>query len=144
MSNRVIVVYGILALVGFADAAYLSMLHFYQTGAGCSLISGCDAVLNSEYAVIMGVPLAYLGVLYYLSLIISITAYYQSESTKILHGLLLLNTSGFIFSLWLVYIQASIVKSFCQYCLLSAVISTVLFAMISYSVYSKSDILKDE
>lgn len=144
MSNRVIVVYGILALVGFADAAYLSMVHFYQSEAGCSLISGCDAVLSSEYAVILGVPLAYLGVLYYLSLIISLTAYYQSESPKILHGLLLLNTSGFIFSLWLVYVQASIVKAFCQYCLLSAVISTVLFAIISYSVYSKRNILKDE
>lgn len=130
MSGRVIAVYGILTLIGFADAAYLSMLHFYQTDAGCSIISGCDAVLSSEYAVIAGIPLAYMGVLYYTSLIFTFLAYYQSESKRLLQGLLALNSTGFLFSLWLVYVQASILNAFCQYCLLSAIISTILFAII--------------
>jgi uncharacterized membrane protein len=135
MSGKVLVVYGILVLIGFADAAYLSMLHFYQTDAGCSLITGCDAVLSSEYAVIAGVPLAYLGILYYLSLIITLMAYYQTELKRFLQGLFVLNTTGFIFSLWLVYVQAAILNAFCQYCLISAVISTILFFIVSYSLF---------
>jgi uncharacterized membrane protein len=131
MSGRVLVVYGVLAMIGFADAAYLSMLHFYQTDAGCSIISGCDAVLSSEYAVVVGIPLAYMGFLYYLSLIITMMVYYQSESERMLQGLLVLNSTGFVFSLWLVYVQAAILNAFCQYCLLSAIISTILFVIIS-------------
>lgn len=135
MSNRVLITLVILSLAGFADAVYLALVHFYQSDAGCSLIAGCDAVLTSEYALVAGVPLAYMGVLYYLSLIIGFMMYYQTESRAILNGVYVVNITGFLFSLWLVYVQAALVGAFCQYCLISAFITTVIFGLLTYSIF---------
>ncbi len=130
MSDRLILMYGLLVLVGFADAAYLSAMHYYQTDPGCSLITGCDAVLNSEYAVMFGVPLAYSGLLYYVTLLFGTVFYYQNGSDRIILGLITINGIGLLFSLYLIYIQAFVLHAFCQYCLLSALVTTTLFIVI--------------
>jgi uncharacterized membrane protein len=125
------VTYVVLALIGIADAAYLSAIHYYQTDPGCSLITGCDAVLSSEFAVILGVPLAYGGLFYYLLLLSGMLTYYQYELKKALQVTLLVNLMGFLFSLWLIYVQAFILVAFCQYCLVSAVITTLALVTIT-------------
>ena len=126
MSNRFIYIYLILVLIGFGDAVYLAALHFYQADPGCSLIAGCDAVLSSEYAVLFGIPLAYAGLAYYLVLMKGILFYYQYGSPLALKITQIVNAIGFIMSMWLVYLQAFVIYSFCQYCLLSALITTSL------------------
>lgn len=130
MSDRLVYLYGFLILIGFADAAYLSAMHFYQTDPGCSLITGCDAVLNSEYAVMLGVPLAYSGLLYYLTLLFGTVLYYQNGSENVLRGLIAINGAGFLFSLFLLYVQAFVLHAFCQYCLLSASVTTIMLLII--------------
>jgi uncharacterized membrane protein len=124
-------IYVVLVLIGVADAAYLSAIHYYQADPGCSLITGCDAVLSSEFAVILGVPLAYGGLIYYLVLLSGMLTYYQYETKKALHATLLVNVMGFLFSLWLIYVQAFILGAFCQYCLISALITTLALVTIS-------------
>ncbi len=132
MRNGFVISYAILVLIGFTDAAYLSALHFYQADPGCSLITGCDAVLSSEYAVVMGIPLAYGGFAYYLTLLLGVLVYYQYEIKKALQVTFMVNLLGFFFSLWLVYIQAFVLEAFCQYCLISAFTTT--FALITISL----------
>jgi len=132
MKNGFLISYVILVLIGLTDAAYLSALHFYQAEPGCSLITGCDAVLSSEYSVILGIPLAYGGFAYYLTLLIGGLVYYQYEIKKALQVLFLVNLLGFLFSLWLVYVQAFVLEAFCQYCLISALTTTV--ALITLSI----------
>jgi uncharacterized membrane protein len=123
--------YLVLVLIGLADASYLSALHFYQADPGCSLITGCDAVLSSEYAVILGIPLAYGGFAYYLTLLFGGMVYYQYEIKKALQVLFTVNLLGFLFSLWLVYVQAFILEAFCQYCLVSALTTTLALVTLS-------------
>lgn len=125
MRNGFLMTYAVLVLIGLTDAAYLSALHFYQADPGCSLITGCDAVLSSEYSVIMGIPLAYGGFAYYLTLLSGVLVYYQYEIKKALQVTFVVNLLGFFFSLWLVYIQAFVLGAFCQYCLISAVTTTL-------------------
>lgn len=137
MSQKWLLVYGLLALFGFADAVYLSVMHFQGADVGCSFITGCDQVLTSDYATLFGVPLAYLGVLYYLTLLFGVTLYYQTEIDKILTGLLLINGSGFLFSLWLIYLQAFVINAFCQFCLISALITSVLIIILVSRLFAK-------
>lgn len=125
MKTGFLITYVILVLIGLTDAAYLSALHFYQAEPGCSLITGCDAVLSSEYSVVLGIPLAYGGLAYYLILLISVLVYYQYEIKKALQVLFIVNLLGFLSSLWLVYIQAFVLEAFCQYCLISALTTTL-------------------
>src|SRR5829696_9199429 len=55
----------LLALVGLADAIYLTVEHLAGRSVRCTITSGCEEVLNSAYATVGGVPLAALGAVAY-------------------------------------------------------------------------------
>jgi uncharacterized membrane protein len=80
----------------------------------------------------MGIPLAYMGLVYYLLIVIGITAFHQTQKSDILKGLFLLNLSGFAFSLWLVYLQAFVLNSYCTWCLISAGVTTLLLSILTF------------
>src|SRR5688500_19623458 len=54
-----------LALVGLADAIYLTVQHVTGQSVRCTIVSGCSEVLSSSYASINGIPLALIGAVAY-------------------------------------------------------------------------------
>lgn len=117
-----------IGLIGFIDAVFLTVKH-YQGAIGCSLISGCQAVLNSPYSTILGIPVALMGVAYYLSIIILALLYVDIKKNIILKILSYWPITGFIFSIWLVYLQIFVIEAICQYCMLSALTSIIIFIL---------------
>ncbi len=118
-----------LALVGLADTSYLTSKHFLGGTVPCSILNGCETVLNSTYSTIGGVPLALLGVIFYLVVAVSLVYFLTSGRAAIFSGLLIWTGLGFLTSLYLVWLQVAEIKSLCLYCLISAAISTVLFSL---------------
>ena len=55
----------VLALVGFADAAYLTATHYAGASVFCGASGGCETVLSSEFATLGPVPVALIGAVYY-------------------------------------------------------------------------------
>ncbi len=51
----------VVALIGLADAVYLTIHHYTATAVPCGESFDCGAVLNSQYAEVGGVPLAIFG-----------------------------------------------------------------------------------
>lgn len=139
MSKLWLPLVSVFALLGFADAFYLSLMHFQDSDVGCSVITGCDAVLSSEYAYLFGIPLAYLGVLYYLSVLFGAALYYQTDSRLILKLIGIIVGGGFLFTLWLIYLQAFVINAFCQFCLISAVLTTLMGAMLALGLFKYSE-----
>lgn len=114
------------ALLGLADAAYLTSKHLMDTQVSCNITTGCERVLTSSYAEIFGIPTAALGLIAYFAAFSSaILTYFNYRKTWFIFGAL----SGLMafFSLWLVYLQAFVIGAFCQFCLLSAATSLMLF-----------------
>jgi uncharacterized membrane protein len=124
-----VITFFVAALVGFADASYLTAEHVRGTVPPCSVLEGCDRVLTSEYASIKGMPLAVLGMLYYGTVLVLLIAYFDIGNRRILHIASWLVAVGFLFTLFLVYAQVFIIEALCPYCLLSALASTVMFAI---------------
>jgi uncharacterized membrane protein len=91
----------------------------------CTVTSGCSEVLASPYATIGGYPLAAFGALAYFTAfsLATLAAFGSERAGKLLAVLVALM---FAMSLWLFYVQAFILHAFCQYCLLSAAITTLL------------------
>src|SRR3989344_3660577 len=87
------------SLIGFADATFLSVKHFQGTVPPCVLFSGCDTVTTSSYAVIAGVPVALLGVLFYLSVLILSLAYLDRGARVFLKLIRALSVPGLLFTL---------------------------------------------
>jgi uncharacterized membrane protein len=123
--------FGMLALaaIGFIDAGYLAVEHFLNRVPPCSIISGCEKVTSSEYSVIFGVPMALLGALYYLAVILALVLYLDMRRDWMIKWTARVTAFGFVFSLWLVYLQLFVIKAICQYCMLSALSSTGLFVI---------------
>jgi uncharacterized membrane protein len=126
IKTKFIISFIIIASIGFLDAVYLTSKYFVGT-INCGIWTGCQEVLNSSYSSILGFPTAGFGVLYYLSIIIAALLYWQTQHKLNTKYLMLAPSLGFIFTLWLVYLQVWVIKYICVYCMLSALSSTILF-----------------
>ncbi len=117
------------ALLGFADATYLTLKHYSGSPITCSLTHGCDIVTTSAYSQILGVPVALLGALYYLSVILLSIFVLDRKNTNILRLISRLSWLGLGASVYFIIIQAFILNAWCQYCIGSAITSTSLFVV---------------
>jgi len=125
----------LLALVGLTDALYLTVQHFTGHNVPCSVTGGCEEVLTSPYAVVAGIPLAALGAAAYFSAfsLSTLAAFGYRSAAKLLLPLAAIMV---LVSAWLFYLQAFVIRAFCQFCLLSAGI-TIVLAIIVFLAWKK-------
>jgi uncharacterized membrane protein len=115
-----------LALAGVADSIYLTAEHLAGRSVRCVVVSGCDTVLSSSYATVAGnLPLAALGALaYFTAFSLATLAFFGYARARTLLGLLA--ALMLAATLWLLYVQAFVLRAFCAFCLLSAALTTCL------------------
>lgn len=111
------------SLIGFFDSIYLFFKHILGEIPPCSLVSGCESVLQSAYAEIMGFPVAGLGAFYYLTLIILLVLFFDKRRGIFLFFATRMTILGFLASLWFVYLQVFVIGAICFYCMISATVS---------------------
>jgi uncharacterized membrane protein len=130
------VVTALLSLVGLGDALYLTVQDLTGQSLRCTIVSGCSEVLSSPYAHIGPVPLALLGAFAYFTVFsLAILAAFGYRVAR--PSLAALVTIMFLMTLWLLYLQAFVIHHFCQYCLLSAAVTSTLTAIIWVSEIMK-------
>ncbi len=120
-------IFAALSFLGFLDASYLTFEHYTGAPLPCAIFTGCATVTTSQYAAIGGIPVALLGALYYLAVLIFTLAFLENDSRRSLAIAALITPFGFLASLWFVYLQLFIIKALCLYCVVSATTSTLLF-----------------
>ena len=126
-------------LFGLLVSGYLSALKIADAPSVC-LKSGpfnCDAVLNSKYSELAGIPIAWLGLAVYLILgaIILLgrrNGFLREYGSLIAFGLGLF---AWLFSMWLVYVQAVLLGALCPWCLSHEINFTLLFGLICLRLY---------
>ena len=118
-----------LAMVGLGDTLYLAYFQYLNLVPACA-ISGCDVVLTSMYAKFLGVPLSYIGVVYYSYLFcLGVLLAIEPDSRALRIGALAYGAVGFVLSfVFVFYIQLVLIGALCQYCILSAITTTAFFA----------------
>lgn len=138
-----VVVWGFLAvaLLGFLDASYLTIKHYAQSSVTCGLTQGCEIVTTSAYSQILGVPVALLGSLYYLTLIVLLIAYMDRKHAWLLRTASLFTCLGLLASVYFVSVQAFVLGAWCQYCIGSALSSTLLFGIGMSLHYSRKKLV---
>ena len=124
-----------LSLAGLAVATYLSVEHVTGGIPACGVATGCDEVTTSDYAVLFGVPVAFIGVAGYGALLLGTLAYLGLDSPpgQFSYALLGIASLGEGFTLYLVYTQAFRINAYCEYCLASAAIMTAILVVTIYS-----------
>lgn len=136
--SRIII--GGIAAIGVLETAYLTIAKFTNTSVVCPT-TGCDRVLNSDYAVVFGIlPLSLLGFFAYLTMgaLALAPLAVNPETNKATRSnlekstwfaMFILSTAMPIFSGYLMYIMAFEIKEICIYCVSSAIFSLALFIL---------------
>jgi uncharacterized membrane protein len=130
MENRFLKIartFVVLGALGVADAGYLTYLHYSTASPFCSVFNHCDVVLTSPYAVFLGVPVALVGLIYYLALAGLAGAALWKSQALFLKMTGVIAALGFLASLWFLAVQIFILHSFCLYCLFSAALTAAFF-----------------
>jgi uncharacterized membrane protein len=118
----------VFAFIGIVDAFYDSYAIYTGQLLWCPPpIDGCNVVANSPYARIFGVPLGYLGVIFYLYMFaLAALLIFDPLSRGLRLGALLYAALGLSGSIYFMYVQFTFIHAFCIYCLISAVLTFFL------------------
>lgn len=119
----------VVAILGFLDASYLTIAHYLKVPIPCGLVQGCDVVTTSVYSEVAGVPVALLGTLYYLAVLVLTIVAFEKKNLKLLRLTSQFTWAGFIASVYFVCLQLFVIKEICLWCMGSAVTSTTLLVL---------------
>lgn len=122
MSERAArVAVAVLALSGAGIAAYLAYAHYRGVAPVCTT-GGCEEVQTSEYAEIVGIPVAVIGLAGYLALFA--TALLHAPEAAALAVAMALGGLGF--AAYLLYVQLEILDAVCIWCIASDVVMALV------------------
>jgi uncharacterized membrane protein len=109
-------------------AGYLSYVKLVNSSAICP-IGSCNAVQHSQWAQLLGVPVAYLGFLSYAGVLAlwlwgAVGSGPLSRLASI--GVFAMAIVGTLFSIYLTFLEPFVIKEVCVWCLASAVLMTLI------------------
>ena len=122
----------VLALLGVLDAAYLSMYKLGMIGGITCRVGSCEQVQNSPQSALFGIPVAVLGLGAYLALLALALVGVQPRfvhDRRIALAIAAISGVGMLFSAYLTYVEARVIYMWCQYCVISAILITLIFLL---------------
>jgi uncharacterized membrane protein len=120
------------ALVGLLDSVYLTWIKLSHTEVSCAGgLGDCYTVNMSRYAVIYGIPIALLGLIAYLLIAGLLFFETRNDFVKENGPLAVFGISlvGFLYSIYLTYLEVAVIRAWCPYCVLSAITITLIFSL---------------
>ncbi|GLW63214.1 hypothetical protein Arub01_14580 [Actinomadura rubrobrunea] len=131
----------LLTLVGLAISAYLLYSHYNDDALLCTT-SGkldCHAVTTSEYSALLGVPLPWLGLAFFVGFaaLISPPAL-RSPWPPLRWGRLASVCVGVLFVVYLVTVELAILGKICQWCTGVHIVTILLFALVLFDEFRRA------
>jgi uncharacterized membrane protein len=112
--------------IGIGVATYIAVV---EGGGGAPACfaggGGCETVAESSYSHIAGINIAIFGIVGYVALLLS--AFFASDLVRF--GGFAVALGGFGFSIYLTYLEIYKIEAICQWCVASAILMTILFAL---------------
>jgi uncharacterized membrane protein len=121
-----------LAILGAADSIYMTIYKLTANKAMCLGSGDCSTVNASVYSTFYGIPVALIGVGGYLAILAVLLLELRGDKLLKDNGPLMvfgLSVGGFGFTLYLVYIEAFVLKAWCPFCVTSQITMTILFIL---------------
>jgi uncharacterized membrane protein len=122
----------LVSLAGVFVALYLTLYKLGYVGTLVCAVGSCETVQTSRWATLLGFPVATWGVAFYVAaLALSLWGLSDAmaDSRRLSQALVVMTGVGVLFSLWLTYLELFVIHAICQWCVISAVLVTVLFVI---------------
>jgi uncharacterized membrane protein len=130
MKNTSLTVIWIAAVVGVIDSAYLAYIKFSHVAIYCTPgLGDCATVNSSRWSELWGIPIALFGLATYLAVLFLVAFGSKIKFAKpyVNYALFGIGLVGFLYSLYLTYLELFVIRAICQWCILSAICITVIF-----------------
>ena len=121
-----------LAFIGVFVSTYLTLYKFGYIGSLQCAVGSCETVNTSRWATFFGLPVAAWGLGFYVSALALVVVGIQeryADSRALSLALVALTGWGVLFSGWLTYLELFVIDAICIWCVTSAVIVLVMFAV---------------
>jgi uncharacterized membrane protein len=115
----------VVGLAGLGVSTYLTVERALGRAPSCFVGGGCSVVQASRYSELVGVPVAWLGIAAYLGIILA--AAIPGVRGALLGLFVTVISVGM--SGWLTYVEVRILKEICAWCVASAILAVVAFAL---------------
>lgn len=127
----------VLAVAGLLDAAYLA----YEHGSGSKSLAcpesghiNCAKVTTSSYSDLLGIPVAYLGLAFFVVVLaVMLPRVWATRSPAVRWGRVALVTGGLGFAIYLVWAEFYELDAICLYCTGVHVIAFLLFVVVLFA-----------
>lgn len=117
----------VLTFIGLANASYLLYKKVKNERLTCLIGEDCDIVTKSKYGYLFGIPNEVIGIGFYVLVLVLLFLFFLGVSSILGFpiGALLLTLAipASLASLYLLGIQAFVLKKWCDYCVLSVLIN---------------------
>ncbi len=114
----------VVTVLGIALATYLTIVHYAGLKPACTAGQACVKVQTSVWSKLDGVPVALLGLIGYIGILISLLLPDRDETKALTLGLTVI---GVGFSGYLTYRELFSIHAICEECATSAVFLLLLF-----------------
>jgi len=119
----------ILTIIGLLVSIYMTIYKITSNDSMCIGSGDCKTVNASRYAEVYGIPVAVLGVVGYSAILAVLLlerrpGFFQQNGTLLFFGLSL---TGFLFTLYLIFVETVLIKAYCPFCITSQTAMTIIF-----------------
>jgi uncharacterized membrane protein len=120
-----------LIAVGLLVSIYMTIFKITSNESMCIGSKDCAVVNASRYSEVNNVPVAVIGMAGYSALLAILwlekrPGFFKRNGSLIFFGVSLV---GFLFTLYLVYVEIALIKAFCPFCIASQVSMTLIFIL---------------
>jgi len=118
-----------LAIIGLLVSIYMTIYKITSNDSMCIGSGDCKTVNASRYAEVYGIPVAVLGVAGYSAILAVLLleqrpGFFHQNGTLLFFGLSL---TGFLFTLYLIFVEVALIKAYCPFCITSQTVMTIIF-----------------
>jgi uncharacterized membrane protein len=106
------------AAAGVGVSAYLTWVHYHPGALVCTRGGGCETVQRSHYAVLLGAPVAVLGLVAWTAVLV--LALWDSSGARLAVAAIALAALAFV--VYLVVLQLSVIHAVCVWCMVNDVL----------------------
>ena len=119
------------AVIGLAVSIYMWIYKVTQNELMCLGSGACSVVNQSRFSEVYDIPVAAIGTAGYAAILALLFlersgGYFKLNGTLLIFGLAL---TGFLFTLYLVYVEVFLIKAYCPFCITSQVSMTIIFIL---------------
>ncbi|MGB8982998.1 MAG: vitamin K epoxide reductase family protein [Anaerolineales bacterium] len=120
-----------LTIIGLLIATYMTIYSITSNDTMCIGSKDCSVVNASRYSKLYGIPVAVLGIAGYAAILAVLLLeqripFLQQNGSLVFFGLSL---AGFLFTLYLIYVEVALIKAYCPFCIASQSAMTLIFIL---------------